>query len=106
MLIMNNPKNEFWFCRILFELSKEYETEIFQIQRDIQKFREENEELKKKLNEIFKKDEQDEQEHEPDAISDFKNNYIYFTDEIFNNFRNQLQLLCQVSHGNFKISLL
>lgn len=88
----------------MFQISKEYESEIFQIQRDIEKFRDENESLKQKLQQIFhaSNDVERQEEHSPssphstDAISEFRNNYIYFTDEIFNNFRNQLQLLCQV----------
>lgn len=103
LLIIKLSLRKLTFPRILFQISKEYESEIFQIQRDIQKFRDENEALKQKLEEVFHANNDNEHQNEPssphstDAISEFRNNYIYFTDEIFNNFRNQLQLLCQVS---------
>lgn len=85
---------EFKFCRILFQISKEYENEIILIQRDIQKFREENEAFKQKLQQMFHTDETEESSRSSPQL---RNDYIFFTDEIFNNFRHQLQLLCQVS---------
>lgn len=67
-------------------------------------FREENEVFKQKLQRLFDRhnntQEQQRSESPAHSTSDALIPYMQFTDEIFNNFRNQLQLLSQVSEND------